>query len=180
MRRRTIKNMIISVVCASVLFMGVGYAYISETKSNLGVADGNASLNVVFTSVKAHQLQDNLAIDLGTSIATDAKTVTFDVNLIQTGDKILYTIEAYNQGSADAVVRNINVKEQTSSDVSGNKADAANAVKYVVEGLSEGAVIPSGSKVAFTVSAEYDNTSKVEGAVQKRVTVSLDYKVAVK
>lgn len=172
--------MIISVFCASVLFMGVGYAYISETKTNLGVSEGNASLDVVFTSVKAHQLHDNLAIDLGTSIGEDAKTVIFDVNLIKAGDKILYTIEAYNQGSTDAVVRNINVKEQADSDISGYGADAANAVKYVVEGLSEGAVIPSGSKVAFTVSAEYDDIAKVEGAVQKRVTVSLDYKVAVK
>lgn len=180
MKKRTLKNMIISVVCASVLFMGVGYAYVTETMKDTGVNVKNASLNVVFTGISGESLENSMATNDNAYINEDRKSASFDATLVQAGDKVLYTIEVYNEGNTDAVVRNIKVAEQKVLDETGKEIFSSIPISYVVEGLSDGSVIPSGSKAVFTVLAEYESRDNIEGAVQKKVTVSLDYKVAQK
>lgn len=180
MRKRALKNMVVSVICASVLFMGVGYAYVTETMKDTGIKAGAASLNVVFTGISGQVLDNSMATNDNAYVNEDRKSVSFDATLIKSGDKVLYTIEVYNEGNTDAVVRNIKVKEQKVLDESGKEVVTSIPVSYVVEGLSEGSIIPSGSKSVFTVLAEYENKDGAEGAVQKKVSVSLDYKVAQK
>lgn len=180
MRKRAFKNMIVSVICASILFIGVGYAYVTESMKDTGVASSSASLNVIFTGISGQVLDGSMATNDNAYVSDDKKSVSFDATLIQRGDKVLYTVEVYNEGNTDAVIRNIKVKEKKVLDESREEILSSIPVSYVVEGLSEGAVIPSGSKSVFTILVEYENREQIEGAIQKNVTVSLNYKVAQK
>ncbi len=108
MRRR--KKSLIGIVILIVLFLGIGYAYLTTTLSINGTTDVDANTwNVYWNNV---QVSDGSVtgsqVTQAPTIDTNKTTVSFQVRLSKPGDYYEFTVDAVNAGTLDAMIENIN------------------------------------------------------------------------
>lgn len=173
-KNRNARSIIVSILCVAVLFMGVGYASFQEELSVTGTASAGGTWNVHFNSITAMIPEESTAVSNSSLLDAAKKVATFDASLNQPGDQVVYTIGVVNEGNIDAIVESIEVKETA---VNNGEASTFIPISYIVDGLTEGAVIPSGEKATFTVTVNYDDAvTDSTVAVQKNISVTAHYK----
>ncbi len=189
MRDRKKRNIIIGALCSLLVFMGIGYAILSQTLNISGIANMQGNWNVKITNMEL--LSDNKtgrAEEVSHSF-TDT-TATFEANLYMPGDSIEYRVTVENQGNIDALLksitptvanRNVNIKF-SHSEIDNTVLTAGKTITFTmkVEFLEDASVIPNIKSSSYSIKLVYvqynggDYTPAVETASDDCFMISDD------
>ena len=167
MNERKSKNIVIIALCVTLIFMGVGFSALSQQLTITGTATVSGEWNVQVTEIKAVEVYDNsvatpaastdtaaiqayLAKNENNSTDMSTTSATFNVDLAQPGDYIVYEVTVENKG-------NINAK--LGSLVAGVTGTDSEAIDYTLEGITEGATLDAGATNTYRVKVAYDVNS---------------------
>ena len=142
MRDRKKRNIIIGALCCLLVFMGIGYAILSQTLNISGIANMKGNWNVKITNMELLSENKTGRAEEVSHSFTDT-TATFEADLYMPGDSIEYRVTVENQGNIDAVLNDI-IQTKTNKDKN---------LKFS-NSLIGTEVLTSGSKMSFTMKAE--------------------------
>ena len=142
MRDRKKRNTIIGVLCCLLVFMGIGYAILSQTLNISGTANMQGNWSVKITNMKLLEANKTGRAENVSNTFTDT-TASFEANLWMPGDSIEYEVTVENQGNIDAVLKDI-IQTKTNKDKN---------LKFS-NSLIGTEVLTSGSKMSFTMKVE--------------------------
>ena len=142
MRDRKKKNIVIGALCSLLIFMGIGYAILSQTLNISGTANMQGNWSVKITNMKLLEANKTGRAENVSNTFTDT-TASFEANLWMPGDSIEYEVTVENQGNIDAVLKDI-IQTKTNKDKN---------LKFS-NSLIGTEVLTSGSKMSFTMKAE--------------------------
>lgn len=108
MSERKSKNIVIIALCITLIFMGVGYAFLSTTLTINGTATVNGVFDVHFGSVEAATPEGINQGKSTSALMLDNKTLEVAFELVKPGDSVTYTVTVENSGSIDAILNEIN------------------------------------------------------------------------
>ena len=172
------RNIIIGSLCSLLVFMGIGYAILSQTLNISGTANMQGNWSVKITNMEL--LSDNKtgrAEEVSHSF-TDT-TATFEANLYMPGDSIEYRVTVENQGNIDALLKSITpTTTNKSSGIKFSHSEIDNTVLTAgktitftmkVEFLEDATSIPKVDKLTYNlelVYVQYDGKSEYTPAVE--------------
>ena len=143
MRDRKKRNIIIGSLCCLLVFMGIGYAILSQTLNISGIARMQGNWNVKITNMEL--LSDNKtgrAEEVSHSF-TDT-TATFEANLYMPGDSIEYRVTVENQGNIDALLKSITPTTTNRSE----------GIKFSHSEI-DNTILTAGKTITFTMKVEF-------------------------
>lgn len=106
MRDRKKRNIIIGSLCCLLVFMGIGYAVLSQTLNISGTANMKGTWDIKITDIS--EASRTGKADPGTpTISSSGVSATFEVNLWMPGDSITYNITVKNNGNIDATLKEL-------------------------------------------------------------------------
>ena len=167
MRDRKKRNIIIGSLCCLLVFMGIGYAILSQTLNISGIANMKGNWNVKITNMELlNENKTGRAVEVSHSF-TDT-TATFTADLYMPGDSIEYRVTVENQGNIDALLKSI-IPTTT------NKSEG---IKFSHSEI-DNTVLTAGKTITFTMKVEFleDATSipKVENVKYNLELVYVQY-----
>ncbi len=142
MRDRKKRNIIIGSLCCLLVFMGIGYAILSQTLNISGIANMKGNWSVKITNMKLLEANKTGRAENVSNTFTNT-TASFEANLWMPGDSIEYEVTVENQGNIDAVLKDI-IQTKTNKDKN---------LKFS-NSLIGTEVLTSGSKMSFTMKVE--------------------------
>ena len=144
MRDRKKRNIIIGSLCSLLVFMGIGYAVLSQTLNISGTANMKGTWDIKITDIS--EASRTGKADPGTpTISTSGVSASFEANLWMPGDSITYNITVKNNGNIDAAL-----KELVPSVENG-----VQQVKFSNNAV-QGKVLRQGESYTFQVSVVFD------------------------
>ena len=106
MRDRKKRNIIIGSLCSLLVFMGIGYAVLSQTLNISGTANMKGTWDIKITDIS--EASRTGKADPGTpTISTNGVSASFEANLWMPGDSITYNITVKNNGNIDAALKEL-------------------------------------------------------------------------
>ena len=106
MRDRKKRNIIIGALCCLLVFMGIGYAVLSQTLNISGTANMRGTWDIKITDIS--EASRTGKADPGTpTISTSGVSASFEANLWMPGDSITYNITVKNNGNIDAALKEL-------------------------------------------------------------------------
>ena len=106
MRDRKKRNIIIGSLCCLLVFMGIGYAVLSQTLNISGTANMKGTWDIKITDIS--EASRTGKADPGTpTISSSGVSATFEANLWMPGDSITYNITVKNNGNIDAALKEL-------------------------------------------------------------------------
>ena len=114
MKDRKKRNIIIGALCSLLVFMGIGYAILSQTLNISGTANMQGNWSVKITNMKLLEANKTGRAENVSNTFTDT-TASFEANLWMPGDSIEYEVTVENQGNIDAVLKDI-IQTKTNKD----------------------------------------------------------------
>lgn len=177
MKRR--KNNKIYIVLLLVLFISIGFAYLSATLNINGLANitGN-SWKIYFDNIQYVRGQE-YEITAPTTTGKTTTSVSYEVFLPSPGDTYKFNIDVVNEGTLDAMVKVVNDTELTAE----QKVYASYYVTYN-DGISvdDYQLLPKNSRDTLSVIVSYNKDIKEEDmpTEDKSITVKfhLEYEQA--
>ena len=178
MRDRKKRNIIIGSLCCLLVFMGIGYAILSQTLNISGIANMRGNWNVKITNMELlSENKTGRAVEVSHSF-TDT-TATFTADLYMPGDSIEYRVTVENQGNIDALLKSItptttNRSEGikfSHSEIDNTVLTAGKTITFTmkVEFLEDATSIPNVENVKYNlelVYVQYDGKSEYTPAVE--------------
>ena len=178
MRDRKKRNIIIGSLCCLLVFMGIGYAILSQTLNISGIANMKGNWNVKITNMELlSENKTGRAVEVSHSF-TDT-TATFTADLYMPGDSIEYRVTVENQGNIDALLKSItptttNRSEGikfSHSEIDNTVLTAGKTITFTmkVEFLEDATSIPNVENVKYNlelVYVQYDGKSEYTPAVE--------------
>ena len=143
MRDRKKRNIIIGALCSLLVFMGIGYAILSQTLNISGIANMRGNWNVKITNMELLSENKTGRAEEVSHSFTDT-TATFEANLYMPGDSIEYRVTVENQGNIDAILKSI-IPTTT------NKSSG---IKFSHSEI-DNTVLTAGKKITFTMKVEF-------------------------
>ena len=129
------------------LLISVGYVSISQDLAEIvdtkKVVIEQNDYNVEITDIETVEVNGTASAEQPTYTKT---TATFNSEIVQYGDSIVYNVTITNNGSKVAKLSNVNITEQE---------DGSEAIYYSVDSPSE--VLEPGASTTMVVVASYDN-----------------------
>ncbi len=122
MKRRKGKNLAIGILCCMLVFMGIGYAALSQVLkvTTTGNVTGQWKIYIDSADLNTETETDtNKIIDATkatSSISSDKLTATTNVSFNEPGEYALYDIVVKNEGNIDAELKNINLTTEANLD----------------------------------------------------------------
>ena len=178
MRDRKKRNTIIGVLCCLLVFMGIGYAILSQTLNISGIANMKGNWNVRITNMELLSENKTGRAEEVSHSFTDT-TATFTADLYMPGDSIEYRVTVENQGNIDALLKSIiptttNKSEGikfSHSEIDNTVLTAGKAITFTmkVEFLESATAIPDVENVKYNlelVYVQYDGKSEYTPAVE--------------
>ena len=167
MRDRKKRNIIIGALCCLLVFMGIGYAILSQTLNISGIANMKGNWNVKITNMELlSENKTGRAVEVSHSF-TDT-TATFTADLYMPGDSIEYRVTVENQGNIDALLKSITPTTTNRSE----------GIKFSHSEI-DNTVLTAGKTITFTMKVEFleDATSipKVENVKYNLELVYVQY-----
>ena len=167
MRDRKKRNIIIGSLCCLLVFMGIGYAILSQTLNISGIANMRGNWNVKITNMELlSENKTGRAVEVSHSF-TDT-TATFTADLYMPGDSIEYRVTVENQGNIDALLKSITPTTTNRSE----------GIKFSHSEI-DNTVLTAGKTITFTMKVEFleDATSipKVENVKYNLELVYVQY-----
>ena len=143
MRDRKKRNIIIGSLCSLLVFMGIGYAILSQTLNISGIANMKGNWNVKITNMELlSENKTGRAVEVSHSF-TDT-TATFTADLYMPGDSIEYRVTVENQGNIDALLKSI-------TPTTTNKSEG---IKFSHSEI-DNTVLTAGKTITFTMKVEF-------------------------
>ena len=142
MKDRKKRNITIGALCSLLVFMGIGYAILSQTLNISGTANMQGNWSVKITNMKLLEANKTGRAEEVSHSFTDT-TATFTADLYMPGDSIEYEVTVTNNGNIDAVLNDI-IQTKTNKDKN---------LKFS-NSLIGTEVLTSGSKMSFTMKVE--------------------------
>ena len=106
MRNRKKRNIIIGAICCLLVFMGIGYAVLSQTLNINGTANMRGEWDIKITDIS--EASRTGKADPGTpTISSSGVSASFEANLWMPGDSITYNITVKNNGNIDAALKEL-------------------------------------------------------------------------
>ena len=163
MRDRKKRNIIIGSLCCLLVFMGIGYAILSQTLNISGIANMKGDWNVRITNMELISTT-GMAKELEKSF-TDT-TATFKGEMYIPGDSAEYKITVTNAGNIDAKLASV------SQSIENEVSD----IKFTNTAL-EGRILKAGETYEFNVKAYFDEnaTSIPDKSNIPTYTITLQY-----
>ena len=143
MRDRKKRNIIIGSLCCLLVFMGIGYAILSQTLNISGTANMQGNWSVKITNMKLLEANKTGRAENVSNTFTDT-TASFEANLWMPGDSIEYEVTVENQGNIDAVLKSI-IPTTT------NKSEG---IKFSHSEI-DNTVLTAGKTITFTMKVEF-------------------------
>ena len=167
MRDRKKRNIIIGALCCLLVFMGIGYAILSQTLNISGIARMQGNWNVRITNMELLSENKTGRAEEVSHSFTDT-TATFTADLYMPGDSIEYRVTVENQGNIDALLKSI-------TPTTTNKSEG---IKFSHSEI-DNTVLTAGKTITFTMKVEFleDATSipKVENVKYNLELVYVQY-----
>ena len=167
MRDRKKRNIIIGALCCLLVFMGIGYAILSQTLNISGIANMRGNWNVKITNMELLSENKTGRAEEVSHSFTDT-TATFEANLYMPGDSIEYRVTVENQGNIDALLKSI-------TPTTTNKREG---IKFSHSEI-DNTILTAGKTITFTMKVEFleDATSipKVENVKYNLELVYVQY-----
>ena len=167
MRDRKKRNIIIGALCSLLVFMGIGYAILSQTLNISGIANMRGNWNVKITNMELLSENKTGRAEEVSHSFTDT-TATFEANLYMPGDSIEYRVTVENQGNIDALLKSI-------TPTTTNKSEG---IKFSHSEI-DNTILTAGKTITFTMKVEFleDATSipKVENVKYNLELVYVQY-----
>ena len=143
MRDRKKRNIIIGSLCCLLVFMGIGYAILSQTLNISGIANMRGNWNVKITNMELlNENKTGRAVEVSHSF-TDT-TATFTADLYMPGDSIEYRVTVENQGNIDALLKSITPTTTNRSE----------GIKFSHSEI-DNTVLTAGKTITFTMKVEF-------------------------
>ena len=143
MRDRKKRNIIIGSLCCLLVFMGIGYAILSQTLNISGIANMRGNWNVKITNMELLSENKTGRAEEVSHSFTDT-TATFTADLYMPGDSIEYRVTVENQGNIDAVLKSI-------TPTTTNKSEG---IKFSHSEI-DNTVLTAGKTITFTMKVEF-------------------------
>ena len=143
MRDRKKRNIIIGSLCCLLVFMGIGYAILSQTLNISGIANMRGNWNVKITNMELLSENKTGRAEEVSHSFTDT-TATFEANLYMPGDSIEYRVTVENQGNIDALLKSITPTTTNRSE----------GIKFSHSEI-DNTVLTAGKKITFTMKVEF-------------------------
>ena len=143
MRDRKKRNIIIGALCCLLVFMGIGYAILSQTLNISGIANMRGNWNVKITNMELLSENKTGRAEEVSHSFTDT-TATFEANLYMPGDSIKYRVTVENQGNIDALLKSI-IPTTT------NRSEG---IKFSHSEI-DNTVLTAGKTITFTMKVEF-------------------------
>ena len=143
MRDRKKRNIIIGSLCCLLVFMGIGYAILSQTLNISGIANMKGNWNVKITNMELLSENKTGRAEEVSHSFTDT-TATFEANLYMPGDSIEYRVTVENQGNIDALLKSI-IPTTT------NRSEG---IKFSHSEI-DNTVLTAGKTITFTMKVEF-------------------------
>ena len=167
MRDRKKRNIIIGALCCLLVFMGIGYAILSQTLNISGIANMRGNWNVKITNMELLSENKTGRAEEVSHSFTDT-TATFEANLYMPGDSIEYRVTVENQGNIDALLKSITPTTTNRSE----------GIKFSHSEI-DNTILTAGKTITFTMKVEFleDATSipKVENVKYNLELVYVQY-----
>ena len=165
MRDRKKRNIIIGALCCLLVFMGIGYAILSQTLNISGIANMKGDWNLKITNVELVGT-NGMAEDVSHTF-TDT-TATIKGKMYMPGDSTEYKVTVTNAGNIDAKLSSIAYSSSTGDELSDIKF-TSNAV--------EGRILKAGDTYVFNVKTVFSEeaTSLPEKGKTPSYTLTLQY-----
>ena len=178
MRDRKKRNIIIGSLCCLLVFMGIGYAILSQTLNISGIARMQGNWNVRITNMELLSENKTGRAEEVSHSFTDT-TATFTADLYMPGDSIEYRVTVENQGNIDALLKSIipTTTNKSSgikfshSEIDNTVLTAGKTITFTmkVEFLEDATSIPNVENVKYNlelVYVQYDGKSEYTPAVE--------------
>ena len=143
MRDRKKRNIIIGALCCLLVFMGIGYAILSQTLNISGIANMKGNWNVKITNMELLSENKTGRAEEVSHSFTDT-TATFTADLYMPGDSIEYRVTVENQGNIDALLKSI-------TPTTTNKSEG---IKFSHSEI-DNTVLTAGKTITFTMKVEF-------------------------
>ena len=160
MRDRKKRNIIIGALCCLLVFMGIGYAILSQTLNISGTANMQGNWSVKITNMKLLEAnKTGRATEVSSSYTNT--TASFEADLYMPGDSIEYEVTVTNNGNIDAVL----------NDIKQTKTNQHKDIKFS-NSLIGTEVLTAGSTMTFTMKVEF-----LESATEMPDIEKTEYKI---
>lgn len=143
MKDRRGKSILIGVLCATLVFMGIGYATMYQALNVQGTATIE-EWDIAITGITQSYKSSDVIINNPATYSY--QTATFDVSFVMPGDYITYAVPLTNGGTLDAQLASINIK--------GKEADEP--IDVEVTGITEGQDLLAGQSTTAYVTITYN------------------------
>ena len=148
-------------LCAFVS-IGIGYSILTSTVRVDGTASITSTWKIVFTKAVENTMNEATTTS-GPSI-TAGTTLDIGVELNKKGSQAIYDVTVQNQGTIDAVVKEIRLNDGEPTDL-----------KVYISGLYKGFALKAGESKQFQVIAEWSASAPESSETEKNVNVSVDF-----
>ena len=164
MRDRKKRNIIIGALCCLLVFMGIGYAILSQTLNISGIANMKGNWNVRITNMELLSENKTGRAEEVSHSFTDT-TATFTADLYMPGDSIEYRVTVENQGNIDALLKSI-------TPTTTNKSEG---IKFSHSQI-DNTVLTAGKTITFTMKAEFlEDATSIPNVENVRYNLELVY-----
>ena len=143
MRDRKKRNIIIGALCSLLVFMGIGYAILSQTLNISGIANMRGNWNVKITNMELLSENKTGRAEEVSHSFTDT-TATFTADLYMPGDSIEYRVTVENQGNIDALLKSITPTTTNRSE----------GIKFSHSEI-DNTIFTAGKTITFTMKVEF-------------------------
>lgn len=168
---RKSRNVIIGLLCAIIVFMGVGFAAsLSSILTINGDAEITGTWNVKITDITATNVTGKA--NAGTPTAT-ATTANFNATLAEPGDSVTYKVTVQNNGTLTAKLDDI-------AEVLDDSTNTAIVYSYGTSNPTKGTTLAPGATHTFEVTVTYPTTAVGDNAptsaqLNNGLTLTLSY-----
>ena len=164
MRDRKKRNIIIGSLCCLLVFMGIGYAILSQTLNISGIANMRGNWNVKITNMELLSENKTGRAEEVSHSFTDT-TATFEANLYMPGDSIEYRVTVENQGNIDALLKSITPTTTNRSE----------GIKFSHSEI-DNTVLTAGKTITFTMKVEFlENATSIPKVDNVKYNLELVY-----
>ena len=168
MSKRNKKKIVIGILCCMLVFMGIGYAALSQVLNIGTTAKVTGSWNIYISSATVEERSD--ADMNGTEIGDNKTTdISLNVSFKKPSDYITYDITVGNAGTIDAKLDEITMTPPS------NVIDGTEEKMFLMEtkNLTKGSVLKAGETTTFQMTLRFNEKATTLPSANEEFTFGL-------
>lgn len=172
-----------NIIIVLLLFISIGFAYLSTTLNITGTSIlHNNKWEVIWDDTSVVEESTNITATLPT-VDNNKTTVTYNVTLNNPGDYYEFSLDAFNNGTIDAMVSLITFSYKENNTTVSLPSVIKHTVKYADgSDIAVKDLLPAGEKQKYYINIEYDRNVTTSNMISTNrlfsVTIKIDYEQA--